>query len=160
MNFFLSKYKILPPLSGFILGIILSEYFGNEWILITFLSPIFGALYLFKPRFGLLIFIPLGLLFSARPNLQGNNVLNFAGKELDIEGVLYKSPESREKGSRLFIDVDRIVIGGKEKPSSGKVIITTESSASLSFFKIGITLFLLSLPLNSSIYLPGSFDIK
>ena len=160
MNSFLSKYKILPPLSGFILGIILSEYFGNEWILITFLSPIFGALYLFKPRFGLLIFIPLGLLFSARPNLQGNNVLNFAGKELDIEGVLYKSPESREKGSRLFIDVDRIVIGGKEKPSSGKVIITTEETITGLAYGDRIRVIEAKLRPIRSFQNPGSFDIK
>lgn len=126
MDSFLLKYKILAPLFGFISGILIAEWAGNKWILIALLSPIFGVLSLFKPRFRFLIFIPIGILFSARPNLPENHISHFTGKEIDIEGVLFESAESREEGSRLFIDVQTVFLEGKEERASGKVIISTE----------------------------------
>lgn len=125
MDSFLLKYKILTPLFGFISGILIAEWAGNEWMLIAFLSPLFGVISLFKPKLGFLVFIPIGILFSARPNLPENHISHFTGKELDIEGVLFESPENREKGSRLFIDVQAIFLGGKEDRTSGRVIIST-----------------------------------
>ncbi len=126
MDPFLLKYKIIAPLLGFISGILIAEWTGNEWMLIALLSPIFVVISLFKPKFGFLILIPIGILFSARPNLSENHISQIVGKELDIEGVLFESPESREKGSRLFINVQTIFLKGKEERASGKVIISTE----------------------------------
>jgi competence protein ComEC len=156
----LSRYKILPPLSGFILGILLSEYIGHEWVLIAVLSPIFGAVCLLRPQFAFLIFIPIGLLFSTRPDIQENNISNFTGKELDIEGVLYRSPETREKGSRLFIDVNRIFIEGKEEHAKGKAVITTGERIPPLAYGDRIRVLDTKLRRPRSFQNPGSFDIR
>ncbi len=160
MDSFLLKYKILAPLFGFISGILIAEWAGNEWILIALLSPTFGVLSLFKPRFRFLIFIPIGILFSARPNLPENHISHFTGKELDIEGVLFESPESREKGSRLFIDIQTVFLEGKEERASGKVIISTDERiwGLADGDRVRVLHTRLRAPRNFQN--PGSFDIK
>jgi competence protein ComEC len=160
MSSFFSKYKILPPLVGFIFGILLSEWVGNEWMLITIFSPIFGALSIFKPKFAFLLFIPLGILFSAKTPLPENYISHFTGKKLDIEGVLFKSPENREKGSRLFIDTRSVFIEGKEKHVSGKVIITLEERIWGLAYGDRIRILETKLSTPRSFKNPGSFDIK
>lgn len=157
---FLSKYKILTPLFGFISGILITEWTGNEWILIVFLSPVFATISLIKPKFGFLIFIPIGILFSAGPDTTENHILRFTGREIDIEGVLFKSPENREKGSRLFIDVRGVFIGGKERQSSGKVIITTEERTQGLAYGERIRAIKTRLKPFKSFQNPGSFDVK
>lgn len=157
---FLSKYKILTPLFGFISGILITEWTGNEWILIVFLSPVFATISLIKPKFGFLIFIPIGILFSAGPDITENHILRFTGREIDIEGVLFKSPENREKGSRLFIDVRGVFIGGKKKQSSGKVIITTEERIQGLAYGERIRAIKTRLKPFKSFQNPGSFDVK
>jgi competence protein ComEC len=157
---FLSKYKILPPLFGFISGILFTEWIGNEWILVAFLSPIFGTIYLIKPKFGFLIFIPIGILFSARPDFRENHILHFAERDIDIEGVLFKSLENREKGSRLFIDAQSVFIEGKEIRTLGKVIITTrERIPGLAYGDRIRALSIKLRPLKNFLN-PGSFDVK
>jgi competence protein ComEC len=160
MNSSLSKYEILPPLFGFVLGILLTEWIGNEWILIALLSPIFGALSLFKPNLGLLIFIPIGILFSARPNFPENHISHFMGKDLDMEGVLFKSPENKEKGSRLFINVQTIFMEGKEEQVSGKVTISTEERIWGLADGDRVRVLNTRLRIPRSFQNPGSFDIK
>jgi competence protein ComEC len=157
---FFQKYKILPPLFGFIIGIVLAERLGKEWLMIILFALPFSAIYLFKPQFGFLIFIPIGILFSARPNIPENHVLHFTGKEVDVEGVLFKSPESRRKGSRLFIDIEGIFIEGKQEQVSGRVIITTgERIWGLAY---GDRIRVLGTKLRPlrSFQNPGSFDVK
>ena len=126
MGLFFSKYKILPPLLGFILGILLEEWVGDGWLLISILSPVFGAISIFRPQLIFLVFIPLGILFSAKTVLPENHVSHFTEERIDVEGVVFRSPESRERGSRFFIDVKSVFIKGEEKEVSGRVIITSE----------------------------------
>lgn len=160
MDSFLLKYKILGSLLGFISGILIAEWAGNEWILIVLLSPIFGVLSLFKPKFGFLIFIPVGILFSARPSLPENHISHFTGKELDIEGVLFKSPESREKGSRLFIDAQAVFLGGRREHVSGRVIISTEERIWGLADGDRVRVLHTNLRILRSFQNPGSFNIK
>ncbi len=154
------KYKILPPLFGFISGILITEWMGNEWLLIVFLSPICGFISLIRPRLRFLIFIPIGILFSTRPEITENHILRFMGKEVDIEGVLFKSPESRENGSRLFIDVRTVFIGGKENRTSGKIIITTEQRIKGLAYGERIRAIKTRLKPFKNFQNPGSFDVK
>ncbi len=160
MRPFLSRYKILPPLLGFTSGILISEYIGHEWILIALLSPIFGGVYILKPKLGFLIFIPIGLLFSTKPNIQENSILNFTGKELDVEGVLYRSQEAREEGTRLFIEVNKIFIEGKEAEAQGKAIITTEERLPPLAYGDRIRVLDTKLRRPRSFQNPGGFDIR
>lgn len=160
MDSFHFKYEILTPLFGFMSGILIAEWAGNEWMLIALLSPIFAVLSLFKPKFGFLIFIPIGILFSARPNLPENHISHFMDKELDIQGVLFESPESREKGSRLFIDVQTIFLEGKEERASGKVIVSTEERIWGLANGDRVTVLHTKLRTPRSFQNPGSFDIK
>ncbi|HEX9830812.1 MAG TPA: DNA internalization-related competence protein ComEC/Rec2 [Thermodesulfobacteriota bacterium] len=159
MNF-LSKHKILPPLFGFISGILITEWIGNEWILIALVSPIVGMVSLIKPKFGFLIFIPIGILFSARPDPMENHILRFAEKEIDLEGVLFKSPENREKGSRLFIDAKSVFIEGKENRTFGKVIITTRERIKGHAYGDRVRVLDIKLRSLKNFSNPGSFDIK
>jgi competence protein ComEC len=159
MSFF-SKYKILPPLFGFISGILITEWTGKEWVLVASLSPIFGATYLINRKLGFLIFIPIGILFSANHELPENHVLHFAEKKIDLEGVLFKSLENREKGSRLFIDAKSVFIEGKEHPTHGKVIITTGERISGHAYGDRVRVLDIKLRLLKNFSNPGSFDIK
>ena len=126
IDFFLYKYSILPPLFGFALGIILNEYIDDVWIPIIFMGIAFGTLAIFFARWRFLIMIPIGLMFASNPLAgQDEGIHQYIGTEVDIEGRLYKPPEEREYGSRLFIDTDTVIIEGEPEPSSGKVIITS-----------------------------------
>jgi competence protein ComEC len=160
MESFLSKYKILPPLTGFIIGILLAEYLEFSPILIVILFLVFSVIYLVKPNLVFLIFIPIGILFSSGPNIQENNISNLTGKVLDLEGVLYRSPESREEGSRLFIDVNRIFTERKEQQATGKAIITTEER--IQGLAYGDRIRVLNTKLRSprTFQNPGNFDIR
>jgi competence protein ComEC len=157
---FFHKYKILPPLLGFVIGIIAAERLGNEWLIIISLSPVLGVLSLFKPRLAFLIFIPIGILFSARPNLHENHILHFAGKEVAVEGVLFRSPESRKTGSRLFMDAQSVFIGGKEEKIYGKIVVTTEERILGIAYGDRIRVLETKIRPFKSFKNPGSFDIK
>ncbi len=89
-----------------------------------------------------------------------NHISQFTGKGLDLEGVLFQSPENREKGSRLFIDVRTIFLEGKEEPASGKVIISTEER--ILGLADGDIIRVLDTRLRTpkSFQNPGSFDVK
>lgn len=160
MDSLFSRYRILPPLSGLIIGILLAEWMGNEWALISILSPVFGAISLFRPRLVFLIFVPIGILLSARTPLPENHILSLTGKKLDLEGVLFRSPESREKGSRLLIDTRRVFIGGKESRVSGRVIITTKERILGLAYGDRIRVLETELRVPRVFKNPGGFDIK
>ncbi|MGH7807116.1 MAG: ComEC/Rec2 family competence protein [Thermodesulfobacteriota bacterium] len=115
---------------------------------------------LIKPKFGFLIFIPIGILFSARPDPMENHILRFAEKEIDIEGVLFKSLENREKGSRLFIDAKSVFIEGKENRTHGKVIITTGERIKGHAYGDRVRVLDIRLRSLKNFSNPGSFDIK
>ncbi len=125
MYLFTQKYRILLPLFGFVVGILLSEHMGNQWILIAGLAPIALITSAYLPSLGFLLFIPLGLLFTANPLLRSvENIENYIGKRINLEGTLYKSPETLNQRTKLFIDVEFVIEENTIKPVHGKVAIS------------------------------------
>lgn len=120
------KYPILPPLIGYIAGIFIAESVGCGWIFIIIISPIVGLLALYCADLRFLLFLPLGVLFSINLPLSENHISNFVGKKLDLSGTLYRSPESRKEGSRLFVTVDELIVKGKKKSVTGRAVINTK----------------------------------
>ena len=161
LRLFLYKYSILPPLLGFTIGILLSEHISEPLITILVTGLIFGFLAIFFVHFRFLIFIPLGLLFASNPLLnQDTNIEHYINKKIDIEGTLYRSPEQREYGSRLYIDTDTVIVEGQLRHTSGKVIINSgEFIQALSY---GDRLRVLGVELRGlrNFQNPGSFDLK
>ena len=128
MSLFLYKYSILPPLLGFALGIWLYEYIpaNQVWLLILAMGALFGVLAIFFSSLRFLLLIPIGFLFAWGPNIdRGTGIENYLDTKVDIEGVLYRSPEQRQYGGRLFIETDTVIENGGMKPAGGKVMITT-----------------------------------
>ena len=163
IGLFLYKYSVLPPLLAFALGILLYEYIAQDavWLPIMAMALVFGALAIFFVNLRFLILIPIGLLFAWGPNGdRGSGIENYLDTKADIEGVLYKSPELREYGSRLFIETKSVIKDGRSEPVQGRVIITSgefiEGLASGGRVRvIGVELKGLRSFLN-----PGGFDFK
>ncbi|HEX3033595.1 MAG TPA: DNA internalization-related competence protein ComEC/Rec2 [Thermodesulfobacteriota bacterium] len=124
------------------------------------LSPVFGALSLFKPRLAFLIFMPIGILFSASTDLSENHILHHTDRKVDVEGILFRSPESRKTGSRLFVDVKSVFTGGKEEQASGKIVITTEERVMGLASGDRIRVLETELRPFKNFRNPGNFDIK
>ncbi len=125
-GFFLYKYSILPPLLGFALGIVLNEYLVQVWMPILVMGAIFGVLAVFFVNLRFLLLIPIGLLFASSATLdQKSGITHFIDTKVAIEGTLYKSPEQREYGSRLFLDTKTVLTKEHSLPVQGKVIITS-----------------------------------
>jgi competence protein ComEC len=122
------KYPILPPLIGYITGILIAENLGYDWIFILIISPVVGLLSLFFADLRFLLFVPLGVLFSTSLAVPENHIANFVGNEIDLLGTLYRSPQSRIEGSRLFVDVEEIVVRGKKESATGRAIINTKQT--------------------------------
>ncbi|MBI4229171.1 MAG: ComEC family competence protein, partial [Deltaproteobacteria bacterium] len=160
MNSVLLRYPILLPLIGYIVGIFISEYLGYEWILILVISPILGVLSLCFANLRFLLFVPLGVLFSISPNLPEDHVTNFVGKKIDLLGTLYRSPQSRIEGSRLFVDVGEIVVQGKRRSATGRAIINTKQR--IHVLSTGDYIRVLDTVLKPyrTFKNPGNFDIK
>ncbi|HVY54971.1 MAG TPA: hypothetical protein VHC46_04360, partial [Thermodesulfobacteriota bacterium] len=111
---FPARYKIVPPLLGLTAGIMLNEYMGNPWLLIAISAPLFGLFSLLRPELRFLLFIPIGILFAAGPfSSTGMSVSSYEGIKTDLEGIVYRPPEKRESGSRIFLDAEYAVSGGK-----------------------------------------------
>jgi competence protein ComEC len=155
------NHKIILIAVSFILGVLLNEYISEAWIFIGALGLAAAALSLIKRNLSFLLFIPLGLAFSANSQLiPENNVLNFAGGKIDLEGVLYKSPESRESGTRLYLDTSNIVRDNVSEYVSGKVIIhSLENVESLAY---GDKVRFLNVTLRpiDNFKNPGGFDLR
>ncbi len=132
---FTARYKIILPLLGLTAGILLNEYIGNPWLVIIITAPAAGILALLAPPLRFLLFIPIGLLFSAGPfSSPGVSITSFSGTKVDLEGTIYRSQEKKESGSRLFLDTEYAIADGVFNPVSGKVIISTaEDSPGLSY---------------------------
>jgi hypothetical protein len=128
----LNNHKIVLIVISFILGILLNEYLRSPWVLAGITGLLGGIIALYFRNLRFLLFIPLGLVFSANSQLiSADNILNFAGEKIDLEGVLYRSPETRESGSRLYLQTDTVFISGVKEPSSGKVIIYSADDSQL-----------------------------
>ncbi|MEQ9618335.1 MAG: ComEC/Rec2 family competence protein [Deltaproteobacteria bacterium] len=155
------KYKIVLPLIGFASGILLSEHIGNVWMVIAVLAPLTGLPSLFLPGFRFLLFIPLGLLFSMAPLLStGSSVTDFSGRRIDVEGTLYRAPESRERGSRLFLKADYVLEKGEFSPVSGKAIIFTSERVEGLAYGDRIRVIGIKLAPFRTYRNPGAFDLK
>ena len=55
-----------------------------------------------------------------------NHISNFVGKKLDLSGTLYRSPESKKEGSRLFVKVDELIVGDGKESATGRAVINTK----------------------------------
>jgi len=85
IDLFLSRYKILPPLFGFTLGILLNEYVVNSWYLIAAMGLAFGVVSLYSVNLRFLLLIPVGLLFATNPLLnEDGNIGKFIDTKVDI----------------------------------------------------------------------------
>ena len=156
----LNNHKIVLIVTSFIIGILLNEYLSYPWILagITGLFSGITALYFRNLRF--LLFIPLGLVFAANTIVvEINSVSNYIGEKIDLEGVLYRSPQSREEGSRLYIDTQFVIRDGVTVPTSGKVIIYSNEENKLAY---GDRVRILDLKLRpiENFKNPGGFNLK
>ena len=161
INYLLNKYKIVPIVSSFVLGIILNEYVEYPWILAATLGlvSIFASI-LFRTM-SFLLFIPLGLAFSANSQLMSeDNILGYTNEKIEVEGILYRSPESREEGTRIYLDSQYIIKDGLKEKVSGKVIIySDEKTQSLAY---GDKVRFLDIKLSpiENYNNPGAFNLK
>ena len=157
----LNKHKIVLIVISFISGILLNEYTGNPWIIIAILGTIGAIVSLIIRNFSFLLFIPLGLAFSANSQLiYSNNILNFTEKKIDLEGVLYRSPESRELGSRLYLDTDIIIRDGAKKSVTGKTIVYSADNTQLLAYGDRVRFLDVQLRSIENFKNPGGFDLK
>ncbi|MEW6145781.1 MAG: ComEC/Rec2 family competence protein [Thermodesulfobacteriota bacterium] len=108
----------------------MNEYIGTPWLVIAITTPLFGIIALLAPALRFLLFIPIGILFSVGPLYSpGAGITSFEGTKIDLEGTVYKSPEKKETGSRLFLDTEYAIADGVPEPVNGKVIISTAEDA-------------------------------
>lgn len=158
---FTARYKIIPPLLGLSAGILLNEYTGNPWLVIAITAPAAGILALLLPPLRFLLFIPIGLLFSAGPfNSPGVSVASFEGIKVDLEGTIYRSPEKKESGSRLFLDTEYAIADGVFNPVSGKVIISTAEEAPGLSYGDRVRVIGVKLKPITDFRNPGAFDVR
>lgn len=158
---FTERYKIIPPLLGLCAGILLNEYLGSPWLVITIAAPVAGIIALLAPPLRFLLFIPIGLLFSAGPFYSsGVSVTSFSGLKIDLEGTIYRSPEKKESGSRLFLDTEYVVADGVFNPVSGKVIISTAEEAPGLSYGDRIRVIGVKLRPITNFRNPGAFDVR
>lgn len=157
----LHKHKIVIIVISFILGIVLNEYIELSWYVIATLAVIAALLSLIIRKLSFLLFIPLGIAFSANSQMVfSNNILNYAGEKIDLEGVLYKSPETSVSGTRLYLDTKIIYREGIHEPVSGKIIIHSNDRSNLLAYGEKIRLLDLKIRRIEKFKNPGSFDIK
>jgi len=158
---FFARYKIIPPLLGLIAGILSSEYIGNVWLGIILISPIAGVISLLIPQLRFLLFIPIGLLFSAGPfSSPGVSVTSFEGIKVDLEGTIYRSQEKKESGSRLFLDTEYAIADGVFNPVSGKVIISAAGEAPGLSYGDRVRVIGVKLRPITNFKNPGAFDVR
>jgi len=157
----LNNHKIVLIVISFILGILLNEYLDSPWILVAITGLIGGIISLYFRDLRFLLFIPLGLVFSANSLVvSDSSILDHTGEKIDLEGVLYRSPESRGEGSRLYIDTDYIIREGLPKPVSGKVIIYSSENTSTLVYGDRIRLLDIKLKPIENFKNPGGFNLK
>jgi len=157
----LNNHKIVLIVISFILGILLNEYLDSPWILVAITGLIGGIISLYFRDLRFLLFIPLGLVFSANSLVvSDSSILDYAGEKIDLEGVLYRSPESRGEGSRLYLDTDYIIREGLPEPVSGKVIIYSSENTSTLAYGDRIRLVDIKLKPIENFKNPGGFNLK
>lgn len=156
-----SKYKIVPIVISFITGILINTYSGSPWVLAAGLGIITVIVSIFFRNLSFLLFIPLGLIFSADSQLvTSNNITNYIEQKVDLEGVLYKSPDIRESGSRFYLQTQNIFIDGKKESVSGKVIIYSTGNNQFLVYGDRIRFLDIELIPIENFKNPGGFDLK
>ncbi|MGB2691781.1 MAG: ComEC/Rec2 family competence protein, partial [Thermodesulfobacteriota bacterium] len=157
----LNNHKIVLIAISFISGIYLNEFISNPWVIIGILGIITAIISLLIRNLRFLLFIPLGLIFSANSQLiSSDNILNFVGEKTDIEGVLYKSPETRESGSRLYLQTEALFLNGAKEPTSGKVIIYSSAESLLLAYGDRVRLLDIKLRPIENFKNPGGFNVR
>lgn len=161
INRYYANHKIVLIAISFIIGIFLNEYLSIPWLVIGFFGVITTILSLFFRNLSFLLFIPLGLLFAANSQIiSSNSILNFTEEKIDLEGVLYRSPETREFGSRLYLETDSVFKSGAKVTSSGKVIIYTPDASPLLAYGDRVRFLDIKLNTFESFKNPGGFNLK
>ncbi len=121
-------FPMIPPLAGLVFGILLAGYFQNPWLWILILAPLAGVSALYVPALRFLLLVPVGMVLAApAPYHRVDTIESYAGRKVDIGGSLYSSPEKRERGSRMFLDVDYVIEDGVVKPASGRTAIYSDT---------------------------------
>lgn len=157
----LNNHKIVLIAISFILGIYLNEFISHPWVIIGILGIISAIISLLIRNLRFLLFVPLGLLFSANSQLiSADNILNFAGDKIDLEGVLYKSPDTRESGSRLYLQIESVFLSGVKEPASGKVIIYSDDNSQLLAYGDRVRLLDIKLRPIENFRNPGGFNLQ
>lgn len=82
-----NNHKIVLIVISFILGILLNEYLDSPWILVAITGLIGGIISLYFRDLRFLLFIPLGLVFSANSLVvSDSSILDHTGEKIDLEG--------------------------------------------------------------------------
>ncbi|MEM7009383.1 MAG: DNA internalization-related competence protein ComEC/Rec2 [Thermodesulfobacteriota bacterium] len=153
-------HKIVLILVSFIIGILLNEHTESPWILAAITASIAILLTIIARNYSFLLFLPLGLIFAVNSQqIYPDNVLNYAGKKIDIEGTLYRSPERTQDGSRIYLQSYYVINNGTKQKVSGNVMIYALENIELSY---GERVRLINVKLSpfENYNNPGGFDLK
>lgn len=125
MSVFLRNNPFLPAVLCLIAGIAIAEGPGVTTVLVAVLAVLSGAAIFYRPVLVFLIFIPIGMILYHPVTTGEGSVSAYSGKKVDIEGVLFRPLESRETGSRLYLDLSAAIDSGRPVDVTGKVYVST-----------------------------------
>jgi len=152
---------MIPPLAGLVFGILLAGYFQNPWLWILILAPLAGVSALLVPALRFLLLVPVGMVLAApAPYHRVDTIESYAGRKVDIGGSLYSSPEKRERGSRMFLDVDYVIEDGAVKPASGRTAIYSDTLVPGLSYGDSVRVIGVKLRLIENFRNPGAFDME
>jgi len=152
---------MIPPLAGLVFGILLAGYFENPWLWILILAPLAGVSALFVPALRFLLLVPVGVALAASaPYHPVDTIESYAGRKVDVGGSLYSSPEKRERGSRMFLDVDYVIEDGVVKPASGRTAIYSDTLAPGLSYGGSVRVIGVKLRPIENFRNPGAFDME
>jgi len=154
-------FPMIPPLAGLALGILLSGYFQNPWLWIVIFALPAGAAALFVPALRFLLLVPAGMVLAApAPYHAVDTVESYAGRKIDVGGSLYFSPEKRERGSRMFLDVDYVIEDGVVKPATGRTAIYSDTPVPGLSYGDSVRIIGVKLRPIENFRNPGAFDME
>lgn len=122
------------PLASIIGGLLsagLYSFFVPQAVLLPLLLLLFFFIFLPK-RYPFLLTVSLvffcwgnlSLKDQLHPAFQENHIVRFVSDEpLTLEGVVDSRPEVREKGSRLFLETERLYLAGHFVQVTGRVLL-------------------------------------
>ena len=154
------KYPILLPLAALISGLALSTYLSNRWIYLALLFLAAIAATVKKPALALLLFIPIGILFSSNPfQRPENKITNYLDRKVDLEGTVFRLPENMDDRTRLFFNADRVIKHGTAHAIWGRAIISGSGIGGVNY---GDRIRISGIKLNAfdSNKNPGTFDVQ